>query len=728
MTESLDKARENKKKFPLTAGTAIFMSACFLLVMGLCKFSFYVLKNHRSAVSRDEFIQTYVDVQPFAAEKERKTASYIILKDSDASAPAAFFQKKPEKKLTVARARFTGEAAPLPVYKRPPVIRPAVQPVAAPVPESVEASIPDADSLPVSLDALMAEGRDVLDSSDKLFLDSQDLLAEEEAVVAQAEPAPAPPPVPAAKPEPLPVKAEQAVAVAKPQQRQEAILAAAKPATPAKTAERWIDIAALREQLKKEQANASFMDDGAGKVAAAAVHETDSVEPKAAASIKTETPVPAKEAAPVDKKSEPAADKTVAKAPASPFLTKEQIAEQNIFPKSPWKVAKVGGKSVNALAVKNETVKAEAAKGSNAEKQVADAAPSQESAKVIYKNGRAKKIDMPAEGNKPLNWLDRKEAAVWTSLSQSDSPSVWTVGDSRPAETAKAFRVAVEDVPAEQQGSAAIAEKAEISSAPVRTVGKEEKPEAIANPVLLPLGSTVGTPVPAAVKPAEPVAQAAAAPSSAAPAAAPVIPAPTQTVAAPVAENKEDPSLVNKLFSIFNSSGDDSVPTIGGAVPLPEDKKEPAATPAADAASDKKEVKTVVLKADAVPSAAAEKKAEQEILPTEIRLTFKPDGAEISAQSVKWIKAFGLRVKKDIQRAVEVRMSNENIPLQEKRFALIRSTLVGVGVDDAQIVPFMTNRSPHTIILRVFDVPEEGVTEYTTSLDGTKETVYYRKW
>lgn len=719
MTESLDKSRENKKKFPLTAGTAIFMSACFLLVMGLCKFSFYVLKNHRSAVSRDEFIQTYVDVQPFAAETERKTASYIILKDSDTSAPAAFFSKKPEKEITVARAGLAGEAAPLPVYKRPPVIRPAVQPVVAPVPSPVsepvgEDAIPDADSLPVSLDALMAEGRDVLDSSDKLFLDSQDLLAEEETVVAQAAPVPAP----VAEPAPLPAEPEKPAAALKPQPKAEA-----KPAAPAKTAERWIDIAALREQLKKEQANASFMDNGAGKVAAAAVHETDSVEEaKAAALAETKASVPEKAVAAADKKSEPAIGKTVAEAPASPFLTKEQIAEQNIFPKSPWKVAKVGGKSANALAVKNGTEPNKAVeKSANAEQQTADAAvPPRESAKVIYKNGRAKKIDKPAESGKPLNWLDRKEAAVWTSLSQSDSPSVWTVGDSRPAETAKAFRVAVEDKPAEQQGSAAAEEKTEISSAPVRTVGKEEKPEAIANPVLLPLGSTVGTPVPAAVNPA-PVAQAAA---------APVIPAPTLTAAAtaPVAENKEDPSLVNKLFSIFNSSGDENMPTIGGAVPLPEDKKETAATPAADSAPDKKEVKTVVLKTDAAPTVSAEKKTEQEILPTEIRLTFKPDGAEISAQSVKWIKAFGLRVKKDIQRAVEVRMSNENIPLQEKRFALIRSTLVGVGVDDAQIVPFMTNRSPHTIILRVFDVPEEGVTEYTTSLDGTKETVYYRKW
>jgi len=117
MTESLDKAPENKKKMPLTAGTAIFMSACFLLVMGLCKFSFYVLKNHRSAVSRDEFIQTYVDVQPLSAEKEHRTATRIILKESESVIPADFFKPAAEKKETVVARVST---APLPVYKRPP--------------------------------------------------------------------------------------------------------------------------------------------------------------------------------------------------------------------------------------------------------------------------------------------------------------------------------------------------------------------------------------------------------------------------------------------------------------------------------------------------------------------------------------------------------------------------------------------------------------------------------
>ena len=714
MTESLDKAPENKKKMPLTAGTAIFMSACFLLVMGLCKFSFYVLKNHRSAVSRDEFIQTYVDVQPLSAEKEHRTATRIILKESESVIPADFFKPAAEKKETVVARVST---APLPVYKRPPVIRPKPEPaVVKPMP--AEETVPDADSLPISLDTLMAEGKDVLDSSDKLFLDSQDLLAEDENVVAQADvlaPAKAVKPPPAlATAEPAAVK----TVAAKPAETKQSPVKSAS-VVKTETAERWIDIAALREQIKREQANASFMDDS-GKVAAAAVHETDAVEAKAAPeTVKETAAVVKKEETPAASPAVQTAAKEPASVPASPFLTKEQIAQSNLLPKSPWKVAKVGGKSSNALAVKDGAVKKEEPATAKSQTSVAEAPQ----AKVIYKNGRAKKIDMPAESDKSLNWLDRKEAAVWTSLSQSDSPSVWAIGDSRPAETAKAFRVAAEETEQPEKKDEP-AEKNEISSAPVRTVGKEEKPEAIANPVLLPLGTSAGTPAPVAAQ--NPTATAPAPAATATPAAAPIIPAAAQT-ATPAADEQKaaDPSLVNKLFSIFNSSSaDEPLPTIGGAVPLSDDKKEEAPAPEPAAA----EVKTVVLKEAPAAAKTADKDKEQEILPSEIRLTFKPDGAEMSAQSVKWIKAFGLRVKKDIQRAIEVRMSNENIALQEKRFALIRSTLVGVGVNDAQIVPFMTNRSPHTIILRIFDVPEEGVTEYTTSLDGTKETLYYRKW
>ncbi len=668
MTESLDNLHENRKKLPLTAGTAIFVFACFLLVAGLCKFSFYVLKNHRSAVARDEFIQAYVDVQPFSAEKKPVSSPYIIFKDSTGNAPA-FFYKQQTAEQTVAEAK----PLPAPAFKRPPVIRPKP----APVPVENDANIPDADSLPISLDDLLIAGQSVLDASDKTVLDSQDLLTDDEAAVAEAAPPKAEFP---AKPAVV-AKAEPA-----------APPAAKKIEQPKQTAERWIDIAALREKIKKEQANESFMNGGA-KTAVAAVHETDAV-----AEAKPKTALPA------IAKAEPA------KPAPSPFLTKEQLAEKAEFlPKSPWKVAKVGGKSANALAVKKEV--------STPDKPRAEATTLRETAKIIYKNGRAKKVEQPVDSEKSLNWLDRKEAAVWTSLSQSDAPSVWTISDNRPAETAKAFRIAAEDAkPAENAKPAEESTSAEVSSAPVRSVGKTEKPEAVANPVLLPLGPAAGTPVslpaPAAktdVKPAQTP--------------APVIPAPSNSAgqAAPDAEKKADSSLVNKLFSIFNQPEESTLPTLGDDVKTPDEK--PADAPAVE--KDKTEAKTAQPQTAASKTDAAK---EQEILPTEIRLTFKPNGTDISAQSVKWIKAFGLRVKKDIQRAIEVRMSNENLPLQEKRFAIIRSTLVGVGVDDAQIVPFMTNRSPHTIILRTFDVPEEGVTEYTTSLDGMKETLYYRKW
>ena len=674
MTEALDKSPENRKKLPLTAGTAIFVFACFLLVAGLCKFSFYVLKNHRSAVSRDEFIQAYVDVQPFSAEKKPAASPYIIFKDSTENAPAAFY--KPQSAVqTVAKADLP--AAPAPTFKRPPVIRPNPASVSVEIPVENDDDIPDADNLPVSLDDLLVAGQSVLDASDQAVLDSQDLLTDDETAVAETD---------AVKPDlpdnpTAPKAVAQAEPVGKPVSKQ-----AAKPE---QTAERWIDIAALREKIKKEQANESFMNGGT-KTAAAAAHETDAIaEPK-------QTPVPAPAAV---AKTEPA------KPASSPFLTKEQLAQKSEFlPKSPWKVAKVGGKSANALAVKKEV--------SAPDKPRAKESPTpQETAKIIYKNGRAKKIEQPADSEKSLNWLDRKEAAVWTSLSQSDAPSVWTISDSRPAETAKAFRIAAEDAkPAEEQP----AETAEISSAPVRTVGKAEKPEAIANPVLLPLGPAAGLPVSAT----QTAPQAASKPAQSS---APVIPAPSGSAKPSAEEKGTDSSLVNKLFSIFSQPEESTLPSLGSNVETSDKKDSPAPAP---------------VKKQPPPQAAAlqnvapktDTAKEQSILPTEIRLTFKPNGTDISAQSVKWIKAFGLRVKKDIQRAIEVRMSNENIPLQEKRFALIRSTLVGVGVDDAQIVPFMTNRSPHTIILRMFDVPEEGVTEYTTSLDGMKETLYYRKW
>lgn len=702
MTEALDKSPATQKKLPLTAGTAVFVFACFLLVAGLCKFSFYVLKNHRSAVSRDDFIQAYVDVPP--AENIAKKNAYIIFNESDVGAPSVFFDsKRTEKPIAAAQTKPLAPPSPLPVYKRPAPVLPA------PAPEIEDDSgIPDADSTPIPVDDLLLTGRNILASLDKAVLESEDLLADESTAEAV-----------------LPEKSEPVIAAAEESKPAPAIVAQAK-ASPAPTVskprksesgERWLDIAALRREVEREAANAAFLNQPK-QTAALEIAETDAAPQKTA-------PAPAKDDRPAQPSSSPFLTKEqAAQQPSvpkqSPFLSKEQIAKQSSAPQSPWKIAKANGKPANALAVKHA---APVETPSKADSATAEKAIPAQTAKVIYKNGRAKEI-ATAESDKSLNWLDRKQAAVWTSLSQSDTPSVWTVSDSRPAQTAKAFRIAAEETAAPADKPA---EPTEISSAEVRAVGKEEKPEAIANPVLLPLGAPDGS-IPTAAPIAAASAPAAAA-SASVPAIAPIVPAVSaakeDAVPAADAQKKADPSLVNKLFSIFNASDDEALPTIGASAETPSEKKE------ATAGKPQKAPAVAIREAaSSLTSAkeAATKEANKKIMPTEIRLTFKPGSTEISAQSVKWIKAFGASVKQDIQRAIEVRMSTENLPLQEKRFALIRSTLVGAGVEDDQIVPFITNRSPHTIVLRSFEVPEEGVTEYTTSVDGMKEELYYRKW
>ena len=178
---------------------------------------------------------------------------------------------------------------------------------------------------------------------------------------------------------------------------------------------------------------------------------------------------------------------------------------------------------------------------------------------------------------------------------------------------------------------------------------------------------------------------------------------------------------MTKIFSFFGKNETpESVPSIGSDASV-KVKQEP---------TEKTQNNTSTGSFSAAPALIAPKtKTEtKSIVPTELRLTFKPDNTEMSVQSIKWIKALGQKAKKDIQNAVEVRMSNINSALQNKRFAIIRNTLLGVGMEDVQIIPVVTDRTPHTIVLRMITLPEEGYTEYTTESNGIKERLYYKQW
>lgn len=763
------------KKYPISAGTAAFLIFSFLLILGFCRFSFYVLKNHRSAIDRDTLVKTYVDVQPYSGARKEKSA-YIVLRNQDKAAPAPFFvndtpaagprEITPQKRDSTAPqpvlAKAQTKPAALPpmakTVKRPPVIRTAAVAPAVAIPEK-EIKTEDKKQEGVSLDNLMNSGLTLLTESDEAVIASEFLLQEDDLKPAEKEK------------ETLKLKDASETVATKPAAEHEQ----AKPKTPVKkqaakkkTAPetRWVDIAQLRRQLselkEKEEIrrkNAALLEmnnarqtaslntktatdaaDGQTSAGAAAVSTTadirntpdSSAKPQdlTAAAGKTKTAEETVQTAvvqdvPFAGTAEPPQQTTGVKQTAAAFLAGDSP--------SLWKIAKARGKPKNTLAAKEEEETPEAME-KPAENIVAAAAePKQERPTVIYKNGKVSAV-VSNQPQKSLNWLDRQEAAVWTSMSQSDTPSVWSAAaDAQTAATdrAKAFRVADEQ-PAPSgntaESSSQNTESNIINSLPVRIVGEEQKPEAKVNPLLLPLGAP--TPVSAG------------GPAAAVPAAAPVIPTglppkvnpgglseallpAAQANTEKAKQNEEESGLVDKLFSFFGKTDTGtSLPSVGsGTAPAVQPEKEKDKSAANGAKS-----KTAVKKSSQSAEQQQTKQSERQIVPTELRLTFKPDSSEMSAQSVKWIKAFGQRAKKDIQNAVEVRMSNIDPDLQEKRFALIRSTLTGVGMEDVQIIPVITDRTPHTIVLRMIVLPEEGYTEYTSENGGIQERLYYRKW
>lgn len=745
------------KKYPVSAGTAAFLIFSFLLILGLCRFSFYVLKNHRSAIDRDTLVKTYVDVQPYSGFRKEKSA-YIVLRNQDKAAPAPFFiGKTPADGTGETTLKHRGPAAPLPVLagapkkpaalspiaktvKRPPVIRTAAVVPAAAMPEK-EIKTEDKKQEGVSLDNLMSSGLTLLTESDEAVIASELLLQEDTAPDASK---------PAEKKNNA-LKEVSETAAAKPaaepaKRKTPAPKQAAKKKTTPET--RWVDIAQLRRQLSElkekeeiKQKNAALLEmNGARQTASL---NTQTATDVAGGQTKTVRNMPDSADSTVTAGKTTATEKTAVQTAVVqdvPFAGTAESPQQTTGIKqtavlagdspSLWKIAKARGKPKNTLAAKEEETTGVIEKP--AENTVMAAAePKQEKPTVIYKNGKVSAV-VPNQSQKSLNWLDRQEAAVWTSMSQSDTPSVWSAAaDAQTVSTdrAKAFRVADEQpAPSGSNTAGGTSQQTEnniINSLPVRIVGEEQKPEAKVNPLLLPLGT------PAPVSANEP----------AVPAAVPAIPTglPPKVnpgglseALSPAAQantekkkqNEEESGLVDKLFSFFGKSETDTLPSVGsGTAPAVQTEKEKDKSAASAVKS-----KTAAKKSSQSAEQQQTKQPARQIVPTELRLTFKPDSSEMSAQSVKWVKAFGQRAKKDIQNAVEVRMSNIDPDLQEKRFALIRSTLTGVGMEDVQIIPVMTDRTPHTIVLRMIVLPEEGYTEYTSENGGIQERLYYKKW
>lgn len=113
------------------------------------------------------------------------------------------------------------------------------------------------------------------------------------------------------------------------------------------------------------------------------------------------------------------------------------------------------------------------------------------------------------------------------------------------------------------------------------------------------------------------------------------------------------------------------------------------------------------------------------IMPAELRLSFQPNRAEISGQTLRWIHAFADNARDNNDVYIEVRIDGtSSFALQQKRLNLLKTILANRGVDARKINIIFTSREPNSFIIRNirFNNSEEVVVEKENG------TTYYRPW
>lgn len=114
-----------------------------------------------------------------------------------------------------------------------------------------------------------------------------------------------------------------------------------------------------------------------------------------------------------------------------------------------------------------------------------------------------------------------------------------------------------------------------------------------------------------------------------------------------------------------------------------------------------------------------------QILPAELRLSFQPNKAEISGQTLRWIHAFADNALNNNDIYIEVRIDGtSSFALQKKRLNLLSTIFANRGVDFRKINIVFTSREPNSFIIRNirFNNNEEVV------VNKRSGNSYYQPW
>lgn len=95
------------------------------------------------------------------------------------------------------------------------------------------------------------------------------------------------------------------------------------------------------------------------------------------------------------------------------------------------------------------------------------------------------------------------------------------------------------------------------------------------------------------------------------------------------------------------------------------------------------------------------KKGGKAIIPSELKLAFQPNRAEISGQTLEWLHAFSQNAVKDDDVMIEIRIDGSgSYELQQKRLNLLYTIFANNGVNYDKINIIFTARDPNSFIIR----------------------------
>ncbi len=95
------------------------------------------------------------------------------------------------------------------------------------------------------------------------------------------------------------------------------------------------------------------------------------------------------------------------------------------------------------------------------------------------------------------------------------------------------------------------------------------------------------------------------------------------------------------------------------------------------------------------------KDSQENIVPTELKLSFQPNRAEISGQTLEWLHAFADNAVNNDNVVVEIRVDRSaSFEVQQKRLKMLYKILEDNGVDQRKVNIMFTDREPNSFIIR----------------------------